>query len=232
MRTKTIAIAFTIVLGASQVEVASGNREWPPVAPLDRSYDVKDADHAKLALQILSPENKALYLLECQGREEKIEGDFEFSGDFECRLSSLYSTERYSTLLTENPKQQKDWESRGRFDSDELEGRCADYPEFGRVRNFRLRGMKIRLEMSNVSLARGRRPGDGWDSNLLRSLHFRVTVQPDKSAMSPIAERVPYKRPPELYPGKDGSPLDCSKVRRVPPDRGSRNPQSKRPPTR
>lgn len=224
MRTPVFAFALYALLGAGVMSDSLKPREWPLVGHLDRSYEFKDADHALLRLPIKSLEGKPLYLLDCEGREIPKKPEFEFSGDFECRLTSLYSTgPEHSTLLTDNPEQQRDWESRGRFLSDELYGKCADYPEYGRIRRFRLRAMEIRFELSNLVFARGRRLGDTWDYDLLRSFHFRVTVQPDKSATSPIAEKVPYEQPRELFPGKDGSPLDCNTVRRISPKR-SRSP--------
>ncbi len=216
MWTRDAAIVPTLLLGVIVLHESSQTRQWPPAAPLNQEFVFEDADHAKLTLQLSSPDNKPLYLLYCEGAgvKTKINTESEFTGDFECRLSSLYSTERWSTLLSEK-QHTKVWESRGRFLADELYGKCADYPEYGRVRTFRLRGMRIRFELSNMVFARGRRRGDTWDGILLSSFHFRITVQPDQTAQSPIAESISYKYPPELYPGKDGSPLDCRTVRRI-----------------
>lgn len=209
MLSKILVAQYFIILSVSMTLHGSTTARWPAVKPLDEIYDFEEADHAKLRLQILGADDRPLYLLACQGREVEAGDDFEYSGDFECRLTSLYSKDRFSTLFTENPKQQKDWESRGRFFSEELVGNCAEYPEYGRVRNFRLRGMAIRLELSDLVFQRGRRLGDTWDSTLIRSFRFRVVVQPDRSALSAIAKRIAFPPPPYLYPEKDGSPLDC-----------------------
>ena len=51
--------------------------------------------------------------------------DFDYSGDFECRLSSVGDHDTYSTLLTEDAHQNRDWESRGRFFSADRSGVLA-----------------------------------------------------------------------------------------------------------
>jgi hypothetical protein len=116
--------------------------------------------------------------------------NFDYSGDFECRLSSVEASDRYSTLLTEDPHQSRDWESRGRFFASQLEGECARIPQFGATRNFQLRGMALILEISNPVFADGRK---------LKSLRLSVVVRPDASAQSEIARQVPL---PEHVPSE------------------------------
>jgi hypothetical protein len=119
------------------------------------------------------------------------EGDpsFDYSGDFECRLTPLYTTTRYSTLLTDNQQQTRDWESRARFLAPELTGRCGDFAEYGRVRTFRLRGMSIRLSLGGIKISAD-------PSFPLRSFRFAVAVTPDASAVTEIAEPVDAPLPP------------------------------------
>src|SRR5271157_1884814 len=89
---------------------------WPEVAPLAKTFYIDEADLAQVDLSILGTDNRPLYALKCLGlRRFRDDLSFNWSGEFNCRLTSLYSQDYYSTLLTENPAQEADWDSRGRF---------------------------------------------------------------------------------------------------------------------
>ncbi len=174
---------------------------WLPVAPLERTFDFPDASQAEVSLAIPGRDGQALYRLECHTWRYEKDPDFDYSGDFECRLTSSYAKEEYSTLLTDDPNQSRDWQSRGRFLVPELVGRCGDYPEYGRARNFRLRGMRLRLELKDVNVIRSLE-GATRGPFALRSFRLVVKVEPDPEASSTIAEpaRVP-KPPPQCGAG-------------------------------
>ena len=109
-----------------------------------------------------------------------------YSGDFECRLHSYDNKDYESTLLTELPDADKDWESRGRFLAEQLVAPCGDYRDLGRERSFRLRGFKLELNLSNVVFADSQRSFSGAAS-ALKSLDLEVVVDPDPAAISSIA---------------------------------------------
>jgi len=188
---------------------------WPLVDPLRKVYDFTDAAKAAGDLPITGSNGSKLDMLRCRTFGNQDDSDFDYSGDFECRPFSLYSEERYSTLLTENPKQSRDWESRGRFFAEELHGACGNYPEYGRSRSFRLRGMRITLTLDKVQFRKGRRTQDPREAEttLLQSFRFTVEVERAPEAMSEIAEAVPYKQPPLLHPERFG---DLSRDCRLP----------------
>ena len=125
----------------------------------------------------------------------------------------------YSTLLTDNPHQSRDWESRGRFLADELFGSCARYPEYGAVRHFRLRGMRITLSLADIVFDTSTGVGDRSANGLmgLSSFRFAFSVEPDSTAQSEIAELPGYEEPPLHVNPRDNSRHypDCSKVLRT-----------------
>jgi hypothetical protein len=92
--------------------------------------------------------------------------------------------DKYSTLLTEDAKQSRDWESRGRFFASELRGPCAEIPEFGATRDFRLRGMDIVLQITQPE----------FTADKLVSLKLTVTVLADEAARRSIAAIVPLPK--------------------------------------
>ena len=200
---------FLIVFAFCMCAQAS---KWPEVAPMHKGYHFANARTSEIDFSILGTKGEPLYRMECHTFEYEIDPSFDYSGDFECRLKSLYSDDAYSTLFTEEPQQTRDWQSRGRFLVEEIEGKCADYPEFGRVRHFRLRGMKITLTISDVefrtytekTLARK-------EGSLLKSFRFDVKVEVDSRATSAISEHIPYAYPPRRHPGTEDVSLDCER---------------------
>jgi hypothetical protein len=181
------------VLSAAQLAVAA--QEWPAIQPLTKTFHFPDASKAAVDLSILSTASRPAYRIECHqlGFEDQA---FDYSGDFECRLTSLYSKEAFSTLFTDDPEQSRDWQSRARFLSEELVGSCADYPEYGRVRNFQLRRMKITLALSDIVLNQSTQPRP-----TLKAFDLGISVVPDSAATSAIAAPVSYKEPPYAHPG-------------------------------
>jgi hypothetical protein len=95
------------------------------------------------------------------------------------------------------------WHTRGQFHWEELTGPCGDYPEFGRVRHFRLQQMVLTLEAREVELKDGQ----------LDHFKLRVSVKNDGSATSLTAVRPGY-----LWPRGD-----CKVIRRGSEPRMCRN---------
>jgi hypothetical protein len=187
------AVTLFIALGASRPALVAA--DWPPVAPLRRTYHFSNARNASVVLTIVGLERKPLYRFECHNRLYQRDPTFDYSGDFECRLMPLYTTTTYSTLFTEIQQQTRDWESRARFFVSELAGRCGDFAEYGRVRTFRFRGMSIRLSLGDIDTERS--VETTLDPSFpLRSFRFSVAVTPDASAVSEIAEPVDAPLPP------------------------------------
>lgn len=194
-----VSVAFLCVAASSAAVT------WPTVMQMEKTIYVDPIQFADVTIDIIGSDTKSLYQIQCHSSEYE-RGEFDYSGDFECRLISLYSQEKYSTLFTDVPDQTRDWESRARFFVEELVGPCADYPDFGRTRVFRLRGMTIVLEIDDVK-TNGVKPE-------LSSLSLTVKVTADKSATSPIAEPSKFAEPPLLHPNINMQ-RDCKKVVRT-----------------
>ena len=153
----------------------------PAPKPMERVFDVPDVSKADVSLNIGTKDGKNLYMLQCHSAGYNGDLNFEYSGDFECRLRLYHHQDTYSTLLTEDLHQSRDWESRGRFFAANLTGRCAHIPQYGTVRSFRLRGLSLTLHIIDPTFKVGK----------LTSLKLVVTVIPDPHAQRAIAEIVP-----------------------------------------
>jgi hypothetical protein len=204
----SLALATIVNAGAEQAKL----REWPDVAPLEVSVYFADVSKAAVWFKIVDHKGKAQYILQCYNWRSSRDPEFDYSGDFECRLTSAYAKEKYSTVLTDDLRQSRDWQSRGRVLAEELAGKCAEYPEYGRVRNFRLRKMKITFSFDELEFKDFQSPdGRNVKRRELQALRFTLRIQPDSGARSEIAEVVPFAYPPAAFPdNRDDLSLNCS----------------------
>jgi hypothetical protein len=213
MRSRTAAVLTLVVdLLACVASACAFGRSplWPPVVPLDTRAQLVDREKENVDLKILAQDGKPIYFLECYLNAYSHEDPaFDYSGDFECRLSSLGSKDSYSTLLTDVEGATRDWQSRGRFLIEELSGVCATYPEYGRIRHFSLRGMNLTIEVEGLEIETGSKFANGpWDRERIRRLNVHIKVDVDPTADSEIATPPKYLEPPRTTPG---DPKDLSR---------------------
>ncbi len=207
--TTFLLCAVSALLMLSSAKLIAAPQDWPTIKPLTETFHFSDAGKAAVDLSIPSTDSRSVYRIECHqlGYEDPA---FDYSGDFECRLTSLYSKETYSTLFTDDPKQSRDWQSRARFLSEELVGSCADYPEYGRTRTFKLRGMDITIGLSTIVVEQSTHPRP-----TLKSFNLQISIVPDPAATTPIAAPVSYKEPPYRHPGDNNDhSRECAVVLR------------------
>ena len=167
-------------------------QSYPTIKPLRQTFDIPDVRKANIAVDISSTDGVPLYRLQCHSAGYAGDPGFDYSGDFECRLTSIGRHDAYSTLFTEDSHQSRDWESRARFFARSLRGACASIPQFGAIRSFELRGILLTLKIDNPVFA---------DDGALRSLTFTVQATAKRSARRAIAEVVPVP--------KVGIPKEC-----------------------
>jgi hypothetical protein len=185
--------------------------KWPEIKPMRKI--IHFSGHKLVAVEIGDDREVPLYLLQCllNPNDDDSNSAFNFSGDFECRLSSFYDN-RQSTLLTENLYPTRDWESRGRFLIEEITGKCADYPDYGKIRKFRLRGMNLTLKIIDLNLVINT-DENGKKYEAIENLDLEVSIVSDSTAISEIAEPTKFVEPLFRDP-KDPNKLirDCNKI--------------------
>lgn len=189
-RSKMSAVGVCLAFMSFAFGIAEPSRlcadSYPPVTGIQRTFMVPDVAKANVSLEIDSTRGTPLYHFECHAAGYTGDPDFDYSGEFECRLSLIGQPNSYSTLLTEDAGQSRDWESRGRFFAAELRGPCAGIPEFGTNREFKLRGMDLSLQITDPTFT---------EDGKLGSLRVTVSVRPDRMALRSIAEVTPL--PPD-----------------------------------
>jgi hypothetical protein len=146
---------------------------WSSVKPFSKTFHIVDASTAQILIPIQNPNGHTIYNLACYGpKSQPNASDFVYDGEFECRLTEENKAKsEYSTLFTEDPNQSRDWQSRARFFGSELAGQCGEIPQFGREREFLLRGMRISLQIGDVTFGSNKK---------LKSFTFTVSVQNDR----------------------------------------------------
>ena len=164
------------------VSVNASAQSYPAPAIITKNLYISDVSKANISLNIKARDGRGLYTLQCHSSGYEGDSSFDYSGDFECRLILANGRNTYSTLLTEDLDQSRDWESRGRFFAASLKGECATIPEFGTVRSFKLRGLRLTLRISDPM----------FQGDKLHSLKFTVAVVPDPNAHRAIASVVPF----------------------------------------
>jgi len=140
-------------------------------------------------------EGVAVYKLECHNGFYENDTGIDFSGDFQCVLFAIDGNKvTTGNLLAVDNKDERstDWFNRGRILSEQLRGACAGYPEYESVRHFKLRGMLITFQFTDLEWARL------IDQNklILNKFTFDFSVVPDKRNQTASAEPVKGAKPP------------------------------------
>ena len=217
----TMAVGL-LALVASSV-VAS---EWPAVTPLAKQFRFADGQWAKVDVPIVGRRGAVLYRLLCPTwlSAEDSDEDFDYSGDFECRLVAAQASHWRAgwNLLADEEEPTRDWQHRARFLWQEFVGECLTYPGHGPQRIFQLRGMKVTLSISDLGLDVPA-PGAPPSKPGFRSFVFTVGVDVDTSASGAFAAATGHALPCCLpVVGRQCDALDCAR----PKTRGSLCPQA------
>lgn len=146
---------------------------WPQIAPMERSILISNVGENSIGFSsdIREHRGQLLYRLTCHsgGYENRV---LVFSGLMQCYLSSAGSNQ-VNNLFEESDREPADWTNRARFLSFHLLPKCVNYPEWGAVRHFSLRGMEITLAATNAIYTKA--PGGGL---VLKSYRFSVAARP------------------------------------------------------
>jgi hypothetical protein len=208
-------LALLLCLGAVNLPVRKESSvKWPDIEPVQRDYRFTSASQADVRIPILGVDSKPLYLFRCT---PDLAFETGIIGALACYLITADGEDNgidSVTLLTDDPLDNMVAHGRGQLSSYELEKACASYPEHGSTRTFRLRGMKLTIRVKDVEFAQS--PNPHIPAQVIRGIHslsLEVSVTSDATAISAVAEPVPYA-PPRLKNSLDpwSDIPDCSTV--------------------
>ncbi len=195
-------------LFAAALACAAQAAEWPRVAPrvVLLTIDAR-APFGQQDISILDERGRPVYRLRCvHGSQEALDAyarrthDEDNSvPDFTCDLAEARPGGQRLLLLED---ESAGWYSRGHFAYNDLLGPCRSYPEFGRVRHFLVRGLRLTLEAKDFVM-QDRRPV---------MLHLAAEAAPDATATRPYTLRPGWTAPRGndcAHPAKGYEPRMC-----------------------
>jgi hypothetical protein len=169
--------------------VWSADARWPELKEVTVNFPVDFATQKiEIDLPLSDKTGKVQYLFWCRGGSEEYlatqtVGDDFLVGPFSCGLKSA-DKHPDGNLLGEDGSPL--WHTRAQYHYDQLLGKCGDYPEFGWIRTFKLRGFQLTLAVSDVKIN---------PSGEITYFRFGVYLKPDKSAIGAISQRPDYLSP-------------------------------------
>ncbi len=212
MRSATLVVLVVACTVLPIPATSAPAKRWPSVQPVRQAFPIPDPEKAVVKTFINGAKGQPLYIFVCRTDKDTTVPGVVYAGDLDCRLIPARYGEVEDNLLIEEHGLSA-WYSRGRMFAEELYGDCGSYPEHGRVRYFRLRGMKITLEFLDVKFALppGKPEGSEAPQVRLASYTLRITVERDPSATRDIAAPSGY-----LDPSREGQtpPRSCREVQR------------------
>lgn len=148
---------------------------WAAIRPVQAEIavtDIHDVKQAGLDLDIRDTSGRVVYQLACHS------GDFEddrheYSGLMHCYLNPP-GKPHDPNLLNPAGSNSRNWDSRARFLPNEILDACAAYPDWGRVRRFRVGDMLLTLSFSDIIQTTRDAEPSGY--------HFRVAARPMTAA--------------------------------------------------
>jgi len=163
--------------------IHSQRRDWPLIKESSiRQHFTANRTNEQAKAVIYDQAGKPRYCLDARfcWRDFDDERDYDFSGTLDCRLYPV-AGEFCPTLLwnTQNPT--RDWQTYGRFTSEDLSGLVGADTSRSIIQRCRVRGMIIDIEVFNVK----------GDSERIRSLDMIFTAK-----NSPVANE-------RLYPNHE-----------------------------
>jgi len=160
---------------------------WPKMKEFDDSFVVDTkAEGTEFVKSLCDLTGTVRYVFVCRGGTDEYldkRTDITYVGPLGCRLSEG-NKEVETSLLSEDDG--APWHSRGQYVYESLLGDCGKYPEYGRVRHFRLRGFELTLTVADLVTN---------DRNQIVSFGMKVALRRDDRITSRQAEQPGYLPP-------------------------------------
>jgi hypothetical protein len=188
--TETVLFLALLALVLACADCFAVESTWPKMRKFEDSFAVDTRAEIDYANPLYDISGTVRYVFVCKGGSDEYLDALEertgitYVGVLGCRLSEG-KKEIESSLLAED--EVAPWHTRGQFHRfDEITGDCGNYPEYGNVRHFRLRGFELTLFATDLVFDR---------SNRLQSFKMHVSLRRDDRITSPRAEQSGYLTP-------------------------------------
>ncbi len=164
---------------------------WPRLRDFHMSVGITwNVDRIDIDIPLFDESGNIAYRLICRGGKESYldklsEGPngINYVGPLMCILNEGNEETELSLLADANDRGGP-WHTRGQYFMNQLVGACGDYPQYGRVRTFKLRGFELTLDLSESS---------GDDARLAYSVmkivvKKNLTIRSRRAELSEVAE--------------------------------------------
>ena len=157
---------------------------WPMIKEVSvRHHFAANKESEQLKAMIYDHDGKPLYCLDARFCWRDYEtDDYDFSGALDCRLYPLDGSSLYPTLLQNNINATRDWETYGRFTSEDLVGLVGADASRSVVQRCWVRGMFVEIEVSNIVK-------EQREDGRITSLDMIFTIKNAPAANAEIAAR-------------------------------------------
>jgi len=198
---RRLVLAFCLLLDLSVNSALAAETAWPKIQEFDLDFVVHtNAETIEFIKHLYDLKGTLRYSFICRGGSteylDKLGGqkDINYVGKLGCTVN-LGSRENGDSLLAEDDA--APWHTRGQYFSfDEVIGDCGDYPEYGRIRHFRLRGFELTLSAIEPVYD---------EKKQLQSFTLKVSLRRDDGIKSSYTQQPGY-----LTPYKEGR--NCKQV--------------------
>jgi len=190
--------------GSAVSTSSAESMNWPRLRPIQLSLGVQlNAQRIYLDVPLTDVNDRIRYRLICRGGSnrylEEVERETDVSSYVNELLCILNEGEKESdnSLLAEDDRSPV--HTRGHFSQNSLLGACGEYPEYGLVRRFRLRGFELKLALSNLVVAPGNETPVGAANSENRAdvqyAVMTVSVEPNPAVKTARPEQPGYIDP-------------------------------------
>jgi hypothetical protein len=194
-------IALCLLLGLFANNALATESSWPKIHEFEVNFIVHtNAEKIEFIKPLYDLRGTLRYTFVCRGGSTEYldklgeQKDINYVERLGCTLN-LGTREDESSLLAEDDVDP--WHTRGQYFSfDEVIGDCGNYPEYGRIRHFRLRGFELTLSAIEPVYN---------EKKQLQSFTMKVSLRRDDRIKSKYTEQPGY-----LTPYKEGR--NCNQV--------------------
>jgi hypothetical protein len=194
-----LIVAVCSLIGFSEIKAHA--ETWPEIEPFNKSFTFISRNQMFLHFPIVDRAGKELYFVECASPfadDERVK-QYAYSRDFECRVALPDATLLPNIqLLALNSKIDKEWQSRGGFWWSELVSACSTNPDWGAVRVYRFRGMRLKIQLSDIKMKEVEHPSKHQPNFELETLKVDISGSVDLNAEAAYGGRSTYSEPPPI----------------------------------
>jgi len=214
MNRSLFILSAVLAMGTNVACGAQSNRNWPHIRAFDKRYGFDNQEGMYLQFPILALDGKIAYLVECANplaRDPRVNGaGYDWSGDFECRVAKPGARFLPAVqLLAESTHVTSVWETRARFWWQELTPDCIEFPDWGGTRVFRLRHMRLTIQIANPRVVPPSPDSHKSSFHVLRGLNVEISGRYDRTANNPVAGKTSIAEPALLDPNNPDGPFQC-----------------------